>query len=285
MSEQNTPVPGTPDSGTPQGTPPEPTPLALKDDQIIDWNGEKLSVKDLRSRTMMHADYTKKTQEVAEARRQWEAEQAAKAAEFADFENKKKQFFEDLKDERKAVAYVLAAQRSKFEAEQEPKPLTTANLPTIQQHLAKLVQDEVNTRLSSYDQMQAQQKAFNDLTEYTKGLLSKHEDFDDMDGYENVVMQRAGARYGNQGNFDMNKAKAVIQDVVQEQLAAREAKRTERAKQREIEKKRPVEIEPTGGRFPKAEKKTYKGPDDPARWNDFEAFLGEHLVDESHKAR
>jgi hypothetical protein len=73
----------------------QPTPVE------IELDGEKVSLDELKARTLRHADYTRKTQELADHRKQLEAEAAA------------------LKQERELYAQLLPALQAQLQ-EQEP---------------------------------------------------------------------------------------------------------------------------------------------------------------------
>lgn len=247
LDPQNTPVADPPaapaDGGTPSGG---PSPVSLSDDALVTirvGNEDKvLPWKEARSGFMMHSDYTRKTQEVAEQRRAFEQQQQQFQTQQQQYEQRLSQFSNVLKDPNKlAQLYMLANSQAQPTG---PQPLTTDAIPHLQQNLEQRLQQNFERFQQQILAKQEASRIEADLDASLKNTLTKYPLLSAIPGIEDTIYGRVAALSPR----SIEEAKEHARQMVETMDRAVKERQAEQAKQEALAKAQATNgIEPRGG--------------------------------------
>lgn len=249
-----------------------PTPTALSDDALVevlvDGQPQQMTWADARKGVMMHAAFTKKTQTLAEERKQLalEREQAQAAAQQA--AQIQQQVREILSDPAKLSAVYLAQQarqngQAQPSAAPQPAPFDPA---AFQQHLLNTIVPQAVQQI----QFKQQEAAIeSDVTSFTTSLLDADPVLSSIPGFDNTVYEAVA----KMGPTSPQEAKDFIRIFVEDAAKRVQAKLADTSKTAAVAKAKAAASTIPGGGIVAPPTKTYKGLDDPAIEGDMHKFL------------
>ena len=243
------------DAGAPADAPvtptPEPQPVSLDDDAlvevVVDGEPRRLPWKEARSGIMMHGAFTKKTQSLAEQRRELEAQQE-------EFTRQREQVaqqwqvLQQIRNDPAKLAPLLLAQAQeqakRSQQTQQQQPLTQANIADVQRQFQMMVHEQVQQQMEAFRRIQAAETIEKDLDSFTGELLKDDPVLSRIKGISDVIY----GQVEKMGPKDVSEAKDYIRAVVQEYRESVGATLTEEQKRAVAAKaKGTASIEPKGG--------------------------------------
>jgi myosin heavy subunit len=259
----STPTPATAETPAPVAAT-TPKVVSLNDDDLVELlqNGQIVQRpwKEAKASTMMHADYTRKTQEVAAARKELEGvytqmvEREQKIASFLQNRTAMEQYLQTLQQQQ--VQENPNISQNELASMQDVRRLLQQEMASAQQKLAQTV--EAKTQEIAVTQAAASIK--NDLDSTVKTLKSEFPALSTIKGIDKILYDEVNAMNPSSveeaKQFFVNAAKAQVEALESHFMAAQ--------KQAAVAKTKLTKqgIEPSGpGILPSP--KTYKKFDDP----------------------
>jgi len=251
----------TPEAPAAPSAPAEPQPVSLADDALVEVkvNGElqRLPWKEAREQVMLHRDYTRKTQEVAAQRREFESKMAEFTKEREAITQQQQTLQSILQDPSRLGLLIAAQQAARSKQSAEPQPLTTAHVSDLQKALLEQVGQTVEQRFAAFQRQKEQETVESDLSAYIKSSLGDHPILQIAPGIEDVIFGHAEKSLAATG-IDLQRlpmterlalAKQHLQqaaDAVKERWSAQVG---EQAKSTAVTKGKAIKgIEPKGGK-------------------------------------
>lgn len=268
-----------PAAATPAAT---PSPVSLKDDDLVELQvGGKpvhLSWKDARTQMMLHADYTRKTTEAAQQRREAEALRQSVDQRAQELEAARQQLAGMIRDPDRLAVMLQAAlvqRQQQGQAQGQPYGVPGQPQPFDPTQFAGAVQQYVNQQLSAFQQAQQVQQVAqgleNDLGAHLTGILSKSPALAALPGIDDLVFSRVE----QMGPSTVEEAKNYAQAVVASMQEKLDGFLAQDKKQAALSKDKAIRgIEPKGGVGVTPTARKYKGGlDDPDLEKDAIAFV------------
>jgi hypothetical protein len=225
-----------------------------------------------RQEIQFHRDYTQKTQETARERAELGQRQAQLEADRQALQGQAAQWQQILQDPQKISAlYMAAAMRQQGANQpQQPQPLTSDQLPILQQQMMSQVEARI---AQAQQQMQVQQVAAgieNQLDSHVQALFTANPVLQAVPGVENLIYEKVQSMSPR----TLDEAKGYAKLIAEQYAESLNNAYVERSKQDLLAKNRVLQgIEPKGGTVQLPAPKKYKGFDDPERDRDMVAFL------------
>lgn len=232
-----------------------PQPYEIPDDAYVsvkvDGQDKLLPWKEARSGIQFHDVFTRKTQDLATERKRFEAEQQEFGTVKTQYETQIGALRGVLSDPQKLAAlYMYAAQNVQGAQPQAPRPLTSDELPKIQQSL----REEFNTQVGQYKDELARSyqasKFENELENHMKNVLSQHPLLQAVDGIEDIIY----GRVANLGIKTLDEAKEQARVIVEAMSGKASKAYEDQQKRSAVEKANALRngAEPRGGIPPPA---------------------------------
>ena len=157
------------------------------EDKVLPW-------KEARSGVMFQSAFTKKTQELAEQRRAFEARQA-EIERMGDEYSQRSQQIQQLLTNPQALAALYMHAQSLQQGNQPtgPQPLTTEFLPKLEQSFEKKLQDALGKYQAQMSQERDTERMEAELDNFMKGVLQNYPVLKAVDGIEDTIFNRVAA--------------------------------------------------------------------------------------------
>lgn len=232
-------------------TPAAPSHVNLDDNALVEIKvgGETKLVpwKEARTGFMLHGDYTRKQQALANERREFDTRQTEINAIRAQVEQRQQLLESVMSDPQKLSALVMAAAARRQQPTAEPaapQPITSADLPTLQQQFAQTAQAEIAKYIQAQQTQAQEQHLTSEVTAYTQGLLKDHPVLSKIPGIDETIYATAA----QMGPKTMDEAKHYISVVVEDFKSKVGGAVNEARKQDALDKSKVLHgIEPKGG--------------------------------------
>lgn len=227
--------------------PSTPSPVTLNDSDLIPLKvgGKDITVpwSEARNGFQMHADYTRKMQELAEQRRQFEAQQSTISQQRQEYEAKLQQIQQVVNNPQALMGLYMNLQ-SKMQQPQGPQPLTTEALPQLMQAMEQRFTQQFQGWQQQQEKAQMAARFETELDTATKGALSKYPALAALDGIDEAI---AGKVYAMKPT-SLAEAKQYTQVVVDAMAQRHRAALDEEAKANLVAQQQArIGIEPKGG--------------------------------------
>jgi len=240
-------------SATPEATPPSgPVPVEVQDDTLLSFkDGDEVVQKswaEVFKERLMNKDYTRKTQDLAEQRRRFDAEREEILAQRQALEGRMRQLAQVIRNPQALEALKAAAARQAGPPMDPNRPVTMQDLIRFQQSLQQRFDQSVEGKLQSFGQnltrAQTQERLHEDLVTFGTGLIKQHPELAALEGIEEAVFHRVF----NLRPTDLNEAKQYTQKIIEEMAERLQASIEEQRKQAVAAKNKAADgTEPRGG--------------------------------------
>lgn len=202
---------------------PNPSVTQLADDALLPLKvgGKDITIPWSEARTgfQLHSDYTRKSQELAEQRRAFEAERQTVLSDRQQVQTQLEQLRSVMQNPQSLAALYMNV-AAKQNAPAGPQPLTTESLPQLQQMLEQRMQERMQSFTTDFQQQQLASRIEQDFSNHTQGLLSKYPGLSAIDGAEDLVAGKVLAMQPKTPDEAKHYAATIIEDLAKRQTAA-----------------------------------------------------------------
>jgi hypothetical protein len=266
-----------------------PSLASLNDDALVrvKVDGKEVDVpwKQAREGVQFHETFTRRTQALAEERRQVAEQRAQFEQERAQAQEYIGNLRQALDNPQNLLALYMAKQAAAAGgAPQAPQPLTTADLQAQRAQMLTDVQQMLQQERAASEVQAAARQYETSMGTFVEGLLADQPLLKAVRGIEEVIFADAIAALPEKPTPD--EAREALKQSIEARAAALSSAFTEQQKQSALAKNKAIHgIEPRGGAVQLPQARKYKGPDDPQRDKDFEAFVREMFSDSEAAAQ
>ena len=268
-------------------TPSSPSLASVADDAIVrvKVDGKDVDVpwKTAREGVQFHETFTRRTQALADERRQVAESRAQFERERGEAQTYIGNLRTALSNKQNLMSLYMALDaQEKGAAPQAPAALTAADLNAQREQMRNEVQQMLQQERAA-SEVQASARVYeNQMGTYVEGLLADQPLLNAVRGIEEAIFADAIASLPEKPSPEQ--AREALKQSIEARASALTQAFTEQQKQAAIAKNKAVSgIEPRGGSVQLPAARKYKGADDPARDADFKAFV-EAMFAESEAA-
>jgi hypothetical protein len=225
----------------------DPKPYEIPDDALVsvkvDGQDKLLPWREARSGVMFQSAFTKRTQELADQRKQFESERTQILSRQQEYDTRLTQLQQVLSNPQSLAALYMHVAGNQQQP-QQPQPLTTEYLPKLEQNFEQKMAQSLEKMRTQFSQERQAERYEQEMDSFLGGVLQQHPALRVVDGIADVIYDRVAKL----GPKSIEEAKELARTMAEGMSRAQREALDNQAKADALAKARAENgIEPRGG--------------------------------------